>query len=56
MSAQTLGNDVTYSGTVTAAMEAAVGHPRAAVSLEIPEGNHSTGGLLRLHLCGTRGS
>ncbi len=34
-----LGHDVTYSGTVTAAMEAAIwGLPALAVSLEIPEG------------------
>ncbi len=34
-----LGHDVTYSGTVTAAMEAAIaGLPGVAVSLEIPEG------------------
>ena len=35
-----LGHDVTYSGTVTAAMEAAIaGVPGIAVSLEIPEGH-----------------
>jgi 5'-nucleotidase len=35
-----LGHDVTYSGTVTAAMEAAIwGHPGIAVSLNSPE-NH----------------
>ena len=34
-----LGHDVTYSGTVTAAMEAVIaGVPGVAVSLEIPEG------------------
>ena len=34
-----LGHDVTYSGTVTAAMEAAIaGVPGIAVSLEVPEG------------------
>ena len=34
-----LGHDVTYSGTVTAAMEAVIaGIPGVAVSLEIPEG------------------
>lgn len=35
-----LGHDVTYSGTVTAAMEAVIaGLPAVAVSLEIPEGH-----------------
>jgi 5'-nucleotidase len=35
-----LGHDVTYSGTVTAAMEAVIaGVPGMAVSLEIPEGH-----------------
>jgi 5'-nucleotidase len=35
-----LGHDVTYSGTVTAAMEAVIaGVPGIAVSLEIPEGH-----------------
>ena len=35
-----LGHDVTYSGTVTAAMEAVIaGIPGIAVSLEIPEGH-----------------
>ena len=35
-----LGHDVTYSGTVTAAMEAVIaGIPSIAVSLEIPEGH-----------------
>ena len=35
-----LGHDVTYSGTVTAAMEAVIaGLPGVAVSLEIPEGH-----------------
>ena len=35
-----LGHDVTYSGTVTAAMEAAIaGVPGIAVSLEVPEGH-----------------
>ncbi|RJP50364.1 MAG: 5'/3'-nucleotidase SurE [Anaerolineaceae bacterium] len=35
-----LGHDVTYSGTVTAAMEAAIaGLPSVAVSLEVPEGH-----------------
>jgi 5'-nucleotidase len=35
-----LGHDVTYSGTVTAAMEAAIaGVPAIAVSLEVPEGH-----------------
>lgn len=35
-----LGHDVTYSGTVTAAMEAVIaGVPGVAVSLEIPEGH-----------------
>jgi 5'-nucleotidase len=35
-----LGHDVTYSGTVTAAMEAVIaGIPGVAVSLEIPEGH-----------------
>ncbi len=35
-----LGHDVTYSGTVTAAMEAAIaGLPSVAVSLEMPEGH-----------------
>jgi 5'-nucleotidase len=34
-----LGHDVTYSGTVTAAMEAVIaGVPGVAVSLEVPEG------------------
>jgi len=34
-----LGHDVTYSGTVTAAMEAAIwGLPGVAVSLDVPEG------------------
>ncbi|MFN8380747.1 MAG: 5'/3'-nucleotidase SurE [Anaerolineales bacterium] len=34
-----LGHDVTYSGTVTAAMEAVIaGVPSVAVSLEVPEG------------------
>ena len=34
-----LGHDVTYSGTVTAAMEAVImGIPGVAVSLEVPEG------------------
>lgn len=38
-----LGHDITYSGTVTAAMEAAIWGIRAiAVSLETPEGHHST--------------
>jgi len=37
-----LGHDVTYSGTVTAAMEAAIwGLPGVAVSLDLPE-NHSS--------------
>jgi 5'-nucleotidase len=36
-----LGHDVTYSGTVTAAMEAVIaGVPGVAVSLEVPEGYH----------------
>lgn len=36
-----LGHDVTYSGTVTAAMEAAIaGLPGLAVSLDSPEGAH----------------
>lgn len=35
-----LGHDVTYSGTVTAAMEAVIaGLPGVAVSLEVPEGH-----------------
>jgi len=35
-----LGHDVTYSGTVTAAMEAVIaGVPGVAVSLEVPEGH-----------------
>jgi 5'-nucleotidase len=35
-----LGHDVTYSGTVTAAMEAGIaGVPGVAVSLEVPEGH-----------------
>lgn len=35
-----LGHDVTYSGTVTAAMEAVIaGIPGVAVSLEVPEGH-----------------
>ncbi|WKZ40055.1 MAG: 5'/3'-nucleotidase SurE [Anaerolineales bacterium] len=35
-----LGHDVTYSGTVTAAMEAAIADlPSVAVSLEVPEGH-----------------
>ena len=35
-----LGHDVTYSGTVTAAMEAAIsGVPAIAISLEVPEGH-----------------
>ncbi len=35
-----LGHDVTYSGTVTAAMEAVIaGVPSIAVSLEVPEGH-----------------
>src|SRR6202142_261463 len=35
-----LGHDVTYSGTVTAAMEAGIaGVPGIAVSLEVPEGH-----------------
>jgi 5'-nucleotidase len=35
-----LGHDVTYSGTVTAAMEAVIaGLPAVAISLEIPEGH-----------------
>lgn len=35
-----LGHDVTYSGTVTAAMEAVIaGVPAVAVSLEVPEGH-----------------
>jgi 5'-nucleotidase len=35
-----LGHDVTYSGTVTAAMEAVIaGLPGVAISLEIPEGH-----------------
>ena len=35
-----LGHDVTYSGTVTAAMEAVIaGVPGIAVSLEVPEGS-----------------
>jgi 5'-nucleotidase len=35
-----LGHDVTYSGTVTAAMEAVIaGVPGIAVSLEVPEGH-----------------
>jgi 5'-nucleotidase len=35
-----LGHDVTYSGTVTAAMEAVIaGIPSVAVSLEVPEGH-----------------
>jgi 5'-nucleotidase len=35
-----LGHDVTYSGTVTAAMEAVIaGLPAVAVSLELPEGH-----------------
>jgi 5'-nucleotidase len=35
-----LGHDVTYSGTVTAAMEAVIaGIPGIAVSLEVPEGH-----------------
>src|SRR6185436_21099967 len=34
-----LGHDVTYSGTVTAAMEAVIaGIPSVAISLEVPEG------------------
>lgn len=38
-----LGHDVTYSGTVTAAMEAVIaGVPGIAVSLEIPEGHVGT--------------
>jgi 5'-nucleotidase len=38
-----LGHDVTYSGTVTAAMEAAIwGLPGVAVSLDLPE-SHSVG-------------
>ena len=38
--AANLGHDVTYSGTVTAAMEAVIaGIPGIAVSLEIPEGH-----------------
>lgn len=37
-----LGHDVTYSGTVTAAMEAAIaGIPGVAVSLDTPEGTSS---------------
>lgn len=36
-----LGHDITYSGTVTAAMEGAIwGIPSLAVSLEIPEEHH----------------
>ena len=36
-----LSHDVTYSGTVTAAMEAAIGGiPGVAVSLDSPENNH----------------
>lgn len=36
-----LGHDVTYSGTVTAAMEAVIhGLPGIAVSLDTPEGHH----------------
>jgi 5'-nucleotidase len=35
-----LGHDVTYSGTVTAAMEAGIaGVPGIAVSMEVPEGH-----------------
>jgi 5'/3'-nucleotidase len=38
-----LGHDVTYSGTVTAAMEAAIwGLPGIAVSLDLPENNAKT--------------
>ena len=37
-----LGHDVTYSGTVTAAMEAAIwGLPGVAISLDSPENHHS---------------
>jgi 5'-nucleotidase len=37
-----LGDDVTYSGTVTAAMEAAIaGLPGMAVSLHTPDGQHA---------------
>jgi 5'/3'-nucleotidase SurE len=39
-----LGHDVTYSGTVTAAMEAAIqGLPGIAVSLDTPEGHSGRG-------------
>lgn len=38
-----VGHDVTYSGTVTAAMEAVIGGvPGIAVSLDTPEGHHSS--------------
>jgi 5'-nucleotidase len=38
-----LGHDVTYSGTVTAAMEAVIaGVPGVAISLEVPEGYAGT--------------
>lgn len=38
-----IGHDVTYSGTVTAAMEAVIGGvPGIAVSLDTPEGHRST--------------
>jgi 5'-nucleotidase len=40
---ENIGHDVTYSGTVTAAMEAVIGNiPGMAVSLHTPEGFHGT--------------
>ena len=41
-----LGHDVTYSGTVTAAMEAAIwGIPAIAMSLNSPDNHGGAGGL-----------
>ncbi len=44
-----LGHDVTYSGTVTAAMEGAIwGIPSVAVSVDAPEYHRRTFGLHRI--------
>ncbi len=50
-----LGHDVTYSGTVTAAMEAAIaGVPGIAVSLDTPEDHHGPRDYTTAAIIGTR--